>query len=147
MYITWDEAVEEGKRLVKTAANQFTLETVPPNSWFYGDEPITSAMDILLAARRMNCEIMYDEAADVCRITYQGEVLPSMKLDDIHYLFTKFTYRFKFRIEKRHTMDAIGVLRRDPSSVFNSRLDYLNGFLPILILIGKWNALKFSIVQ
>jgi hypothetical protein len=107
-------------------SSQFTLESVPANLWFYGDEPMSSGMDILLAARRMNCEITYDEAADVCRVTYQGETLPLMKLDDIHYLLTKeFTYHFKFRIEKRHTMDAIGVLRRDPSSVFNSRLDAL----------------------
>ncbi len=113
------------------AAGLHTLETIPASQWFYGDEPITSAMDILLAARRMGCEIMYDEWADVCRIIYHGETFPSMKLDDIHYLLTKeFTYHFKFRIEKRHTMDAIGVLRRDPQYIFNSRLDYLDGFLP-----------------
>jgi hypothetical protein len=107
----------------------FTIDTVPQGQWFYGDEPLSSGMDILLAARRMNCEITYDEWFDVCRVSYRGEVLPSMKLDDIHYLLTKeFTYHFKFRIEKRHTMDALGVLRRDPSSVFNSRLDWLDSF-------------------
>jgi hypothetical protein len=71
------------------SASQFTLENVPQGQWFYCDEPISSGMDILLAARRMNCEITYDEWFDVCRISYKGETLPSMKLDDIHYLLTK----------------------------------------------------------
>jgi hypothetical protein len=107
----------------------FTIDSVPQGQWFYGDEPLSSGMDILLAARRINCEITYDEWFDVCRINYKGETLLSMKLDDIHYLLTKeFTYHFKFRIEKRHTMDALGVLRRDPSRVFNSRLDWLDSF-------------------
>jgi hypothetical protein len=112
------------------AAAPHTLHTIPENEWFYDDAPISSAMDILLAARKMNCEITYDEWFDVCRINYNGETLGSMKLDDIHYLLTKeFTYRFKFRIEKRHTMDALGVLRRDPSCVFNSRIDWLDSFV------------------
>jgi hypothetical protein len=67
-------------------------------------------MDILLAARRMKCEITYDEWFDVCTINYNGEALQSQKLDDIYYLLTKeLTYHFKFRIEKRHVIDAIGV--------------------------------------
>jgi hypothetical protein len=107
-----------------------TLDTIPKNEWFYGDEPLSSAMDILLAARRMNCEITYDEWSDVCRMNYKGETLQSMKLDDIYYLLTKeLTYHFKFRIEKRHTMDALGVLRRNPLYVFNSRIDWLNSFV------------------
>ena len=73
-----------------------TLDNIPKNEWFYGEEPISSAMDILLAARRMKCEITYDEWFDVCLINYRGETLHSQKLDDIYYLLTKeFTYRFK----------------------------------------------------
>ncbi len=113
------------------SSNLYTLDNIPWNKWFYGDEPISSAMDILLAARRMKCEIMYDEWFDVCRVNYKGETLQSMKLDDIYYLLTKdLTYHFKFKIEKRHTMDALGVLRRDPQCVFNSRIDWLDSFVP-----------------
>jgi Virulence-associated protein E len=78
----------------------------------------------------MKCEITYDEWFDVCLINYRGEALQSQKLDDIYYLLTKeLTYHFKFRIEKRHVIDAIGVLRRDPLYVFNSRINWLDSFV------------------
>lgn len=112
------------------ASSLYRFDTIPDNQWFYGDEPISSGMDILLAARRMKCDIMYDEWFDVCRLTYNNEVFNSMKLDEIdHLLAEQFTYHFKFRIEKKHVMEALGILRRNGENVFNSRIQWSDGFL------------------
>jgi hypothetical protein len=108
----------------------YRLDTIPLNEWFYGEAPISSGMDILLAARRMKCEIMYDEWFDICRITYNNEIMNSLKLDEIFYILAEqFTYHFKFRIEKKHVMEALGILRRSKENVFNSRIEWADEFL------------------
>jgi virulence-associated protein E len=109
----------------------YRLDTIPLNEWFYGDAPISSGMDILLAARRMKCQIMYDDWLDVCRLTYNNEIMNSLKLDGIYYILAEqFTYHFKFRIErKQHVMDALGILRRSKENVFNSRIEWADDFL------------------
>jgi hypothetical protein len=82
---------------------------------------------------------MYDEWADVCRVTYGNETFEAMKIEDIYYLLTEqFTYKFKFKIEKKHVMDAIGVMRRDKENVFNSRIDYLDEFVGHYDLDFDW---------
>jgi hypothetical protein len=113
------------------STNLYRLDTIPRNEWFYGEAPISSGMDILLAASRMKCQIKYDEWLDVCRLTYNNEIMKSLKLDEIYYLLAEqFTYHFKFRIErKQHVMDALGILRRSKENVFNSRIEWADSFL------------------
>ena len=78
----------------------------------------------------MKCEIMYDEWLDVCRIIYDNETMNSLKLDEIFYFLSEqFTYHFKFKIEKKHVMDALGITRRTNENVFNSRIEWTDQFL------------------
>jgi Virulence-associated protein E len=113
------------------ASNLYRLDTIPENEWFYKDAPTSSGMDILLAMRRMKCEIRYDEWLDVCQVSYNNEIMNSLKLDEIYYILAEqFTYHFKFRIEKKqHVMEALGILRRNNVNVFNSRRDWADEFL------------------
>ena len=132
--VSWNELKRILNKIIKRVNaerfDHYTFDTIPDGLWFFGDEPRSHPMDIILAAKRIKCEIMYDEWADVCRITYGNETFNSMKIEDIYYLLTEqFTYKFKFKIEKKHVMDAIGVMRRDKENVFNSRIDGLDEFV------------------
>ena len=125
--VSWNELKRILNKIIKRVNaerfDHYTFDTIPDGLWFFGDEPRSHPMDIVLAAKRIKCEIMYDEWADVPRITYGNETFNSMKIEDIYYLLTEqFTYKFKFKIEKKHVMDAIGVMRRDKENVFNSQL-------------------------
>jgi hypothetical protein len=63
------------KRILSERYDHYTLDTIPDGLWFFGDEPKSNPMDIILGAKRIQCQIMYDEWADVCRVSYQNDVL------------------------------------------------------------------------
>lgn len=74
--INWTELKRILNKIVKKVLSErcdnYTLDTIPAGLWFFGDEPKSRPMDILLAAKRIQCQIMYDEWADVCRVTVRN---------------------------------------------------------------------------
>jgi len=119
------------KRVKEQQYTKYTIDTIPDGEWLYpagkSGVPYSNPADIVVAIRRLDCEITFDEWTETVFIEHGNQHKRPMEEAEVYTFFwPRISNTFGFVAKKPHLEDAIGLIAK--STLFNSRHQFLDPF-------------------
>ena len=133
--ISWNDVKQILNKIIKRVKEQqytkYTIHTVPDGEWLYpvgkSGVPNSNPADIVVAIRRLDCEITFDEWTETVFIEHGNQRKRPMEEAEVHTFFwPRISNTFGFIARKEHLEDAIAYIAK--GKVFNSRHQFLDPF-------------------
>ena len=132
--VSWSDLLQILKTIIrKVRAEQYTkhtIDSVPDGEWLYPTDkgvPYSNPADIVVAIRRLDCEITFDEWTETVFIEHGNCPKRPMEEAEVYRFFwPKISDTFGFITKREHLEDAIELVAK--GNVFNSRHQFLDPF-------------------
>jgi hypothetical protein len=132
--VSWSDLLRILQTIIrKVKAQEYTrhtIDSIPDGEWLYPTDkgvPYSNPADIVVAIRRLDCEITFDEWTETVFIEHGHRPKQPMEEADVYRFFwPKISDTFGFIAKKEHLEDAIELTAKE--RVFNSRIQFLDPF-------------------